>query len=97
MGDASAASGPFPSLYGMGKRVCGKKKRLERRFDLPLVVVFNHNMPVRFINQLKLKGLSRSHPVHVATAAVVTNQQGKKKKRERKGKRVVVVNKHTAR
>ena len=50
-----------------------------------LVVVFNHNIPVRFINQLKLKGLSRSHPVHMATAAVVTAQQRKKKKRERKG------------
>ena len=31
-----------------------------------VVVVFNHNIPVRFINQLKLKGLSRSHPVHMA-------------------------------
>jgi hypothetical protein len=40
-----------------------------------VVVVFNHNIPVRFINQLKLKGLSRSHPVHMATAAVVTAQQ----------------------
>ena len=31
-----------------------------------VVVVFIHNVPVRFVNQLKLKGLSRSHPVHVA-------------------------------
>ena len=36
------------------------------------MVVFIHNVPVRFVNQLKLKGLSRSHTVHVATAAVVT-------------------------
>ena len=49
------------------------------------VVVFIHNIPVRFVNQLKLKGLSRSHPVHMATAAVVTAQQEKGKKRERKG------------
>jgi hypothetical protein len=61
-----------------------------------VVVVFNHNIPVRFINQLKLKGLSRSHPVHMATAAVVTHQQREKKKREKK-KRVVVVNEHTTR
>lgn len=32
------------------------------------VVVFIHNIPVRFVNQLN--GLSRSHPVHMATAAV---------------------------
>ena len=49
------------------------------------VVVFIHNIPVRFVNQLKLKGLSRSHPVHVATAAVVTDQHRMKEKRERKG------------
>ena len=60
-----------------------------------MVVVFIHNIPVRFVNQLKLKGLSRSHPVHVATAAVVTDQHRKKEKRERE--RVVVVNKHTVR
>ena len=35
-----------------------------------VVVVFIHNVPVRFVNQLKLKGLSRSHAVHMATAAV---------------------------
>jgi hypothetical protein len=33
-----------------------------------VVVVFIHNTPVRFVNQLKLKGLSRSHPVHVASS-----------------------------
>ena len=57
--------------------------------------VFIHNIPVRFVNQLKLKGLSRSHPVHVATAAVVTDQHRKKKKKKKE--RVVVVNKHTVR
>ena len=45
-----------------------------------VVVVFIHNIPVRFVNQLKLKGLSRSHPVHMAIAAVVSHQQRKKKK-----------------
>ena len=59
-----------------------------------MVVVFIHNVPVRFVNQLKLKGLSRSHPVHMATAAVVTHQQRKRKKEK---ERVVVVNKHTTR
>ena len=49
-----------------------------------VVVVFNHNIPVRFINQLKLEGLSRSHPVHMATAAVVTDQQRKKEKKRKK-------------
>ena len=34
-----------------------------------VVVVFIHNVPVRFVNELKLNGLSRSHPVHVAAAA----------------------------
>ena len=43
------------------------------------MVVFIHSVPVRFVNQLKLKGSSRSHPVHVATAAVVTNQQKRKR------------------
>ena len=47
-----------------------------------VVVVFIHNVPVRFVNQLKLKGLSRSHPVHVATAAVVTHQQRKLKRKK---------------
>ena len=50
------------------------------------MVVFNHNIPVRFINQLKLKGLSRSHPVHMATAAVFAHQQKKKEKRKEKAK-----------
>ncbi len=45
-----------------------------------LVVVFIHNIPVRFVNQLKLQGLRRLHPVQMATAAVVTHQQRKKKK-----------------
>ena len=49
-----------------------------------MVVVFIHNMPVRFVNQLKSKGLSRSHPVHMATAAVVTDQQRKKEKKRKK-------------
>ena len=49
-----------------------------------MVVLFIHNVPVRFVNQLKLKGLSRSHPVHVATAAVVTDQQRKKEKKRKK-------------
>ena len=40
-------------------------------------VVFIYNVPVRFVNQLKLKGLSRSHPVHVATAAVVASKEKK--------------------
>ena len=48
-----------------------------------VVVVFIHNVPVRFVNQLKLKGLSRSHPVHVATAAVVTARKKKEKKRKK--------------
>ena len=60
-----------------------------------MVVVFIHNAPVRFVNQLKLKGLSRSHPVHMATAAVVTDQRSTEKRKKKK--RVVVVNKHTAR
>ena len=50
-----------------------------------MVVVFIHNIPVRFVNQLKLKGLSRSHPVHMATAAVVTHQQRIIKKKREKG------------
>ena len=51
-----------------------------------MVVVLIHNIPVRFVNQMKLTGLSRSHPVHMATAAVVTNQQtGEKKKRSSRG------------
>ena len=37
--------------------------------DEYVVVVFIHNVPVRFVNELKLNGLSRSHPVHVAAAA----------------------------
>ena len=41
------------------------------------VVVFIHNVPVQFVNQLKSKGLSRSHPGNVGTAAVVTHQQRK--------------------
>ena len=54
-------------------------------FDV--VVVFIHNiinvsMPVRFVNQLKLDGLGRSHPVHMAAAAVtlVTDKQRQKRK-----------------
>ena len=47
-------------------------------------MVFIHNIPVRFVNQLKLKGLSRSHPVHMATDAVVTDQQRKKEKKRKK-------------
>ena len=43
-----------------------------------VVVMFIHNIPVRFVNQLKLNGLSRSHPVRMATAAVVTDQQRKR-------------------
>ena len=44
------------------------------------MVVLIHNVPVRFVNQLKAIGLSRSHPVHVATAAAFANQhEGKKK------------------
>ena len=39
--------------------------------------MFIHNTPVRFVNQLKSNGLSRSHPVHMATAAAVTDQQRK--------------------
>ena len=49
-----------------------------------VVVVFNHNAPVRFINQLKLKGLSRSHPVHMATAAAVDRPAKKKEKKRKK-------------
>ena len=30
-----------------------------------MVVVFNHNIPVRFVNQQKLNGSSRSHAVHI--------------------------------
>ena len=52
------------------------------------LVVFVHNMPVRFVNQLKSKGLSRSHPVHMATAAVVTHQQIEKKKKKLKREKV---------
>ena len=54
---------------------------------MSVAVVFIHNLPVRFVNQLKLKGLRRSHPMHVATAAVVTHQQKKKKKKRKKVKR----------
>ena len=56
---------------------------LMSKWRFGMVVVFNHNIPVRFINQLKLKGLSRSHPVHMATAAVV-NRPAKKKEKKRK-------------
>ena len=49
-----------------------------------MVVVFIHNIPVRVVNQLELKGLSRSHPVHMATAAVVADQQRKKEKKRKK-------------
>ena len=40
-----------------------------------VVMVHNHNVPVRIANQLKANGPSRSQPVHVVTAAVVTNQR----------------------
>jgi hypothetical protein len=45
------------------------------------VEVFIHNLPAQCVNQLKLKDLRRSHPVHMATAAVstVTYQQRKSK------------------
>ena len=35
-----------------------------------MVVVFIHIVPVRFVNQLKLKGLSLSHPVHMARCSM---------------------------
>jgi len=47
-----------------------------------VVVVLIHNAPVRFVNQLKVIGLSRSHPVHVATAAVFANQHNHKEKKK---------------
>ena len=57
---------------------------MSRSIDI-VAVVFIHNVPVRFVNQLKFKGLSRSHPVHMTTAAVVDHQQrGKKKRGEKK-------------
>ena len=55
-----------------------------------MVVVFIHNMrtPVRFVNQLKSKGLRRSHPVHVATAAGSSHPPAKEKEKvKEKGKR----------
>jgi len=50
-----------------------------------VVVVFNNDVPARFVNQLLANGVSRSHPVHMATAAVNANQ------RKKKGKKVAVV------
>jgi len=50
-----------------------------------VAVVFIHNVPVQLINQLKADGLSRSHPEHVATAAV-THQQEKRERKKYGGK-----------
>ena len=70
-----------------GNTCCGALWRMLLVVDVYFMCL-NKKKPVRFFNQLKLKCLGRSHPVHVAiaTAAVVTHQQRKLKNSKKGGK-----------